>query len=210
MISFILACVAIVAIAIIALAMHTIEPSISGASDTAPKGHVCMDSDEAPIAFKTGQADLKVGMVINYVSTGFDRVDAAADTLSKLYHLEVPMLPTAARTDPMTDYVYEQYETAFAYALKKGYRGWFRCKDDSQNIDFGNTLICDTTNQGMLKRDADAASIDSGTTAVTSTAANGQIVTGENVPQVKFKALIVTQRTASATESWVLAEVTHA
>ena len=185
----------------------TINPSVSGYDDDQPRGSVCIKPKGELKSFKTAQADLQVGMVANYTSSGLDRVDAAADAKLLPKHLEVPDMPTGARTDPMTDYIYEQYETANYYDMSPGYQGFFKCKDNTNTIDYNQTLELDTTNEGHVKRMATTATVDSGNTAVTSTAANGAIISGENEPLCKIKSLKVAQRGTSATVSWIAGEV---
>lgn len=186
----------------------TINTSVTGQNATQPRGAVCVEAQGPLKSYKAGEVDLKVGMIGNYIAGGLDRVDAAADALNYPIHFEVPGMPTGARTDPMTNYVYEDNESVDYYDMKPHYKGYFRCKDASLNIDYGNTLELDTTNEGMVKRMAVNLSIASGTTAVLSTAANGaSLVTGEDVPKFKLKALNITQRAAGATETWLLCEV---
>lgn len=175
---------------------------------TTPRDKIVIDAKGATMkSFKAGVADLKVAMLANYVSTGLDQVDAAADALLGLVITEIPDLPTGARGQPMSGYVYESGEQVYFYELKVGMRFFARCKDASNNIAFNSHLKPDITNQGMVDAYVDAAVIDAGTTAVTSTAANGQIVSGSNPHHPVFRSKKLATRTASATESWILVEV---
>ena len=187
--------------------MSSIEHSMQ--FPTTPYGKIYISG---PAKYDSGPAnvsDIQVGMIIDWSTTnnGFDRVDAAANQINATHVAEVPILPTGSKTDPMSDYVYEQEESVNGLRLQSGTVFHARCKDDSNDINYGDPLDCDTTNQGMVKKMADEASVDSGSTTVLSTAANGAIISGVNVPKRVFRSLTKIKRSSSSSESWLQVEV---
>ena len=176
-----------------------------------PYGSIMIDPNGSTLVNDiSAVADIEPGMFLNYTSSGFDRVDAAADTKIATYVSDIPELPTGAKTDPETDYNYEANEMVKAWELAPGARFYIRCSDNN-TITKDDLLELDTTNQGEVKKWAttNTATITTGTTAVLGTAADGTgdvgiVLAGEPQPVAKFKALAT--RAASATESWLPVE----